>query len=72
MSRVLELDRIHFESEQKMLSDSGYSNRAIQYVTAKPFLGVLPDADQVTEMQGTCGDTMKIFLMHPIVSENAS
>jgi len=62
MSGRQNMDRISYESEQKMLSDSGYSKKAIQYVTAKPFLGVLPDADYVSEMQGTCGDTMKMFL----------
>ncbi|MBU0987700.1 MAG: iron-sulfur cluster assembly scaffold protein, partial [Proteobacteria bacterium] len=49
-------------SVQKMLSGSGYSNRAIAYYIEKPHWGTLPDASHVSEMTGTCGDTMKIFL----------
>ena len=47
---------------QEMLSGSGYSNRAIDYFIRKPHLGSLKDANHVSEMTGTCGDTMKIFL----------
>jgi len=47
---------------QEMLSGSGYSNKAIDYFIRKPHLGSLPDANHVSEMTGTCGDTMKIFL----------
>jgi len=45
-----------------MLSKAGYSDRAIQYYMEKPYMGVLPDADQVSEMTGTCGDTMAVYL----------
>ncbi len=48
--------------ECKMLSDCGYSDKAIQYYMEKPYMGSLPDADQVSEMIGSCGDTAKIFL----------
>jgi nitrogen fixation NifU-like protein len=48
--------------ECKMLSDCGYSDTAIQYYMEKPYMGSLPDADQVSEMIGSCGDTAKIFL----------
>ena len=49
-------------SEQQFLSDAGYSDTAISYYLNKPYYGELPDASQVCEMTGTCGDTMKIFL----------
>ncbi len=50
------------ESEKKALADSGYGNRAIQYFIEKPFMGDFQDADHVSEMVGTCGDTMKVYL----------
>jgi len=46
----------------EMLSKAGYSNKAIQYYLEKPYMGTLPDADQVSEMTGTCGDTMAVYL----------
>lgn len=47
---------------KEMLSNSGYSDRAIQYYIERPYMGILADADQVSEMTGTCGDTMGIYL----------
>ena len=47
---------------REMLSNAGYSDKAIQYYMEKPYMGVLPDADQVSEMTGTCGDTMAVYL----------
>ncbi|MBW2020942.1 MAG: iron-sulfur cluster assembly scaffold protein [Deltaproteobacteria bacterium] len=47
---------------QEMLSDSGYSDVAIEYYLNRPNMGSLPDADQVTEFTGPCGDTMKVYL----------
>ncbi len=46
----------------KMLAGSGYSEKAIRYFIEKPYIGEIPDADQVSEMTGTCGDTMRIGL----------
>lgn len=46
----------------KMLAESGYSEKAIQYFLRKPYMGAIPDADQVSEMTGSCGDTMSICL----------
>jgi nitrogen fixation protein NifU and related proteins len=46
----------------KMLAESGYSEKAIHYFVEKPHMGTIPDADQVSEMTGTCGDTMSICL----------
>ncbi len=50
------------ESIRELLSDSGYSDKAISYFLNKTNLGSIPDADQVTELTGPCGDTMKIYL----------
>ena len=47
---------------EKMLASSGYSEKAIRYYIEKPYMGSIPDADQISEMTGTCGDTMKIWL----------
>ena len=47
---------------EKMLAGSGYSDKAIRYFMEKPYIGAIPDADQVSEMTGTCGDTMRIWL----------
>ena len=46
----------------KMLAESGYSEKAIDYFLQKPYMGDLPDADQISQMVGSCGDTMGIFL----------
>ena len=50
------------KDQQKMLLDCGYSEKAVQYYLEQPYMGNLSDADQVSEMLGSCGDTMKIFL----------
>ena len=47
---------------EEMLSKAGYSDKAIQYYMEKPYMGMLADADQVSEMTGTCGDTMAVYL----------
>lgn len=46
----------------KMLSESGYSDKAIKYFQARENIGVINDADQVTNVTGPCGDTIKISL----------
>ena len=50
------------ESIHELLSGSGYSDKAITYYLNKKNMGSLPDADQVTELTGPCGDTMKVYL----------
>ena len=45
-----------------MLAAAGYSAKAIQYYTEKPYMGTLADADQCSEMTGSCGDTMEVYL----------
>ncbi len=46
----------------EMLSQSGYSDKAIEYFKATENIGVLSDADLVSDLTGPCGDTMKISL----------
>ena len=46
----------------KMLSESGYSDKAIGYFQTQENIGVLEKADQVTDLTGPCGDTMKVSL----------
>jgi len=46
----------------KMLSESGYSDKAIQYFEEKKNIGVIEDADQTLDLTGPCGDTMKISM----------
>jgi len=50
-------DEVH-----KMLSESGYSEKAIEYFKSQANMGVLEQADQVTDLTGPCGDSMKISL----------
>lgn len=45
-----------------MLVGSGYSEKAIRYFIEKPHMGTIPDADHVSEMTGSCGDTMSICI----------
>jgi len=46
----------------RMLSESGYADKAIEYFQSKENIGVIENADQVTDLTGPCGDTMKISL----------
>ena len=56
------IDQNNLNNIHEMLSDSGYSEKAISYFLEKPNMGTLPEPDQVTEMTGPCGDTMKVYL----------
>ena len=47
---------------QEMLLDSGYSKKAVSYYLEKPNMGSLSEPDQMTELTGPCGDTMKVYL----------
>ena len=38
---------------EKMLAAAGYSEKAIRYYIEKPYMGSIPDADQISEMTGT-------------------
>ena len=46
----------------QMLSESGYADKAIEYFQSKKNIGIIENADQVTDVTGPCGDTMKISL----------
>jgi nitrogen fixation NifU-like protein len=46
----------------QMLSESGYSDKAIHYFQTKENIGIIENADQVTDLTGPCGDMMKISL----------
>jgi len=56
------IDLTDTDSVQEMLSGSGYSDKAIEYYLNRPKMGSLSDANQVSELTGPCGDTMKIYL----------
>ena len=58
MEEIIEIDA---DSVRELLSGSGYSDKAITYFLDKKNMGSLPDADQVSELTGVCGDTMKIY-----------
>ena len=47
---------------ETMLASSGYSDRAIRYFIEKPNMGTIPNADHVSEMTGSCGDTMSVCI----------
>jgi nitrogen fixation NifU-like protein len=47
---------------REMLRGSGYADRAIDYYMEKKNMGSLADADQISELTGHCGDTMKVYL----------
>lgn len=47
---------------REMLLSSGYAAKAIDYFLRRANMGSLPDADQVSELTGLCGDTMKVYL----------
>ena len=49
-------------SIEEMLTASGYSKTAINYYINKPHMGQISDADIISEMTGTCGDTMGIYI----------
>jgi len=50
------------DSTHSTMAASGYSEKAIGYYLERPFMGEMPGADQVSEMTGSCGDTMRVSL----------
>ena len=62
MNPVEEINEGDLENVRELLSGSGYSDKAITYFLNKTNMGVLAEADQVTELTGHCGDTMKLYL----------
>lgn len=52
----------NIQATKEMLLGSGYSEKAIRYYLDKKNMGELDDANQISELTGHCGDTMKISL----------
>jgi len=50
------------DDEYTMLAESGYSDKAIKYFQEKKNIGLLENADQITDLTGPCGDSMKISM----------
>jgi nitrogen fixation NifU-like protein len=40
----------------------GFSQKALRYYFEKKYWGSLPDADHKSELTGSCGDTMTVYL----------
>ena len=47
---------------RSLLRDAGYSVTAVSYYLDPPLLVIIETADPVSEMTGTCGDTIKVYL----------
>jgi len=62
MSEPQQIEPKDAGSVREMLRSSGYADRAIEYYLEKKNMGSLADADQVSELTGHCGDTMKVYL----------
>jgi nitrogen fixation NifU-like protein len=58
----IEMEKPELDDIEKMLSESGYSDKAIRYFQTRENIGVIEDADQITNVTGPCGDSMKISL----------
>ena len=62
MKQIEETLEQDLQNIRQLLAGSGYANKAIEYFLDKKNMGTLPDANQVTELTGPCGDTMRIYL----------
>jgi nitrogen fixation NifU-like protein len=62
MTQTTMIEAGQAESMREMLAEAGYSPQAIQYYIDKPHMGSIPDAELKSEMTGTCGDTMGIYV----------
>ena len=62
MQEIQAMNISDIASIKEILYGSGYSDKAITYYINKPNMGILEDANQVSELTGPCGDTMKIYL----------
>lgn len=62
MQEIQALNISDISSIRELLYGSGYSDKAISYYLDKPNMGILDDANQISELTGPCGDTMKIYL----------
>lgn len=57
-----DIDLSNKENVREMLTGSGYSSKAVDYFINQPDMGSLPSANQISELTGHCGDTMKLYL----------
>lgn len=67
MSEITKIGNLTENNEQEggmreLLSSTGYSDKAIDFYMDKAYMGELSDANHISEMVGSCGDTMKVFL----------
>jgi nitrogen fixation protein NifU and related proteins len=44
------------------MTQTGYSEKAAKYFLNRPHMGRIENADQVSDFEGSCGDTMTIYL----------
>jgi len=63
MSETQEFNLQDKTAVREMLLGCGYADKAIDYYLEQRNMGSLPDASQISELTGHCGDTMKIFLI---------
>lgn len=62
MNQIQTVEQESTEGLSEMLAASGYSRTAIKYYIEKPHMGEISTPDLQSEMTGTCGDTMCIFI----------
>jgi len=49
-------------AERKMLSEAGYGESAINYYLEKKYMGIIENADIISQKIGSCGDIMKVYI----------
>jgi len=49
-------------AEHKMLSEAGYGEPAINYYLEKKYMGIIENADIISQKIGSCGDIMKVYI----------
>ncbi len=49
-------------AERKMLSEAGYVEPAINYYLEKKYMGIIENADIISQKIGSCGDIMKVYI----------
>ncbi len=62
MTQIQAQEHTETQAIEEMLKASGFSDTAIQYYINKPHMGVIPEPDLTSDMTGTCGDTMGIYI----------
>ena len=62
MDQNQSFDQANLAAIREMLARAGYSEKAIEYYVTRPHMGNMAGADHSSEMTGTCGDTMKVYI----------